>query len=247
LFWRKLAVATMTASCGGSIVTTSGDAGNDDGAENISDAGWTQCSSPEGYEVCGGTNSCNVGCVCNAQTTPNGLGVCVTGPSPYSGVDCTPGLDGHVCSSMKTADGSVFWVDTAYDFGVLLAQNGGAASVRYADLSLWTGDPLPTTMNCPNVGAAVCGAGCGDCTGGWTCVGRSPIHPIGVCDPDQSSPCGANPSVDTLCPAPNGCFSFTVQASAQSDANIAGICLPIVQCNALAQSLPGGGSCIPGQ
>ncbi len=178
---------------------------------------------------------------------PDNLGICLhpqDASTPQLDGACSPGIDGHICALMTILDGpTTVWEEAPFDLGMLLAQNGGAARARYADLSLWTGDAIPDPPSCPDLGGAQpCGGSCGACAqSGATCVGRSPLHPVGVCDPKQSEPCPA-----VSCGANNGCFTYVVQPEAQADADQAGICLPLDQCNALAQKIPGGGKCTPG-
>ena len=244
---HEVVCALVIVGCGGTIVGPASDASSDGSTQadsgTISDAVSSACSTSEGYELCGAATICNVNCTCSGKD----YGTCVTAPSPYDGLDCTPGVDGNVCTAEHNGDGSLFWIDTAYDFGALLAQSGAATQVRYADLSLWTGDPLPNPTTCPTIGASLCGGACGQCPNNQVCVGRSPVHPVGVCDPDQTAPCGPDSAFDYPCPAPNGCFVYSVQTAAQPDANIRGICVPLAQCQALAQGLPGGGVCTPGK
>lgn len=249
--WPFILSGAALASCGGMLGNT--DAGPDAQVDvDAGDAGWSQCTAPEGYAVCGGPNQCSPGpqCYCDFGEPPGELGVCVGNgyPDPLSGIGCYPGFDGRVCIHVPQG----VWGDAPFDVGVLFAQNGAAARVRYADLSLWTGDPLPQATTCPSLGNVLpCGGSCGACPSGEACVGRSPIHPVGICNPDKHG-CSVVPLVDggVTVPCPDyttqSCFTFVVQSGAQPEADMAGICLPKADCDALAQALPGGGKCYGG-
>lgn len=140
-----------------------------------------------------------------------------------------------------------------YDVGQLMAKNGSAENARYADLGIWTGDPLPSTAVCPTLDKiTVCGGSCGGCPNGLVCTGRSPLHPVGFCVPpspttNQCNPNDANPLNPRICAIGQGCFTFKVQSEAQAEADRFGMCVPMDECQALAANLPGGGTCTPPQ
>jgi hypothetical protein len=126
---------------------------------------------------------------------------------------------------------------------VLIAQQGGAAQLRYADWGLWTGDPLPEPDVCPTLpGVSICGGNCGGCPAGQHCTGRSPLHPYGVCFPDELTSCAKDTDP---CDGDKACFFFTVEAEAMEVSYDHGYCLPLETCLATAENLPGGGECIP--
>jgi len=203
------------------------------------DTGWTTCTSPAHYAVCQGTNQCSPSdCAC--EDVIDGVGICSSDKRPYPyGLGC-PAVDGRICLQTSLTSPAP-WVDTAYELGVLIAGSGGANRVRYADMGLWTGDPIPNPQTCPDLGGTqACGGACGACPAGLTCRGRSPLHPAGFCEAGYER-CGTT----SLCPnSGTSCFTFTVQASAQAEADAWGLCLPTAQCNALVATLPGGGKCI---
>lgn len=136
-----------------------------------------------------------------------------------------------------------FWADITYEAGTLLAKNGYADKLRYADMGKWTGDPIPNPTTCSGLGSILpCGGSCGACPAGSVCRGRSPLHPVGFCDPDGLGSCVSAPG---SCNAGLSCFTYLVQPEVQAQANAVGTCLPTADCHALAQAIPGGGKCAP--
>jgi hypothetical protein len=255
-------LASLFLACGcGGVASAPGeapDAGADrvvvpDGAglADTSEAGWTQCTAPEGYAVCGGPDGCaqdSAACgtcgfaIGNGPPPPaNVVNACVNavlgeyGPSNGCWNACS---DGSIC--VDEFDKGSFSC-APYDLGVLFAKNGAGDRVRYADMGLWTGAALPEPSSCPGVtGLQVCGGNCGPCPTGQTCTGRSPLHAYGFCVPtDPGGPCDA----DAGCGSGQGCFTFKVEASAQALANSNGMCLPASLCKSAATGLPGGASC----
>lgn len=252
----RVALALFLVGCGGMVVGADGgiDSGSADGSP--ADAGWTPCTSPQGYAVCGGTSSCSPpNCSCGDEL--DGVEICLghagSRPDPYSNGPCNPGLDGFVCMlttippPFPDAASAKEWITEAFELAELIASNGGSDRLRYADLGKWTGDPIPDAVACVPIGGVdTCGGKCGACSGSATCVGRSPLHPIGICDPNHSMPCSVNPKIAGYsCQGSNACFTYIVEPDAQSDADGAGICLPTDACNALASQIPGGGKCGP--
>jgi hypothetical protein len=199
-------------------------------ASSSSGGKWTKCSSPEGFRLCGGPNHCS----CNFCYVPyKEVGVCNN--SALS-------ADSHWLPNVVSPDGGVYidgygdgiFESAPFDLGVLMAKAGGANRVRYADLGLWTGAELPSPASCPSIpNIQICGGNCGGCAVGAICTGRSPLHPYGLC-------------VDM---APGKCagdfrwFTFTVEPSAQANANKYSLCIPTQVCEAAAAHLPGGGTC----
>lgn len=240
-----LPLALLTVACGAIAPASDGGPTSDGGANG--DAGWTQCTSPDGIAVCNGPNACQPAtsdkCGCGQMGDPNNLGFCNLGGFhvPTEGKACDPGDYGFICLEEHPYPNVSVYAEADYNLGVLFAQNGAASRVRYADLSLWTGDPIPDPSTCPNLGPNVqpCGGSCGTCPSGQICFGGSPIHPIGYCAP--AGEC----SVTSACNAGQSCFTFVVQAEAQGDADQTGTCLASSDCDALAKNLPGGGKCTP--
>lgn len=224
-------------ACGG--LEINGDAG---------DATTTPCISGN-YAVCGGPQQCSPSdCKCIQQMPPANTGVCssddTTWPNPF-GDPCFPGVDGRVCVLITDLSAPA-WVDAPYELGELLANDGAAERVRYADLGLWTGEPIPLPTTCPNLGTVqACGGMCGTCPSGQVCVGRSPLHPVGFCDANHYSVCSAHPTASNpgCINVADDCFTYVVQPAAQAVADNAGKCFPASDCKTLALNIPGGGSC----
>jgi len=255
MIWRLIFSLALISSCGGIVSTADG--GPDGGGMDASAGdGWTQCTSPDNFAVCGGPNDCRpANCGCNhpqcsdcvpINTNVDGApGYCPPNPFVAAGTAlCGPGVDGMVCVSTNLGQSTPsFWAEVPFDMGVLLANDGYADYVRYADMGKWTGDPLPSPTSCPSLGAVLpCGGACGACPAGSTCMGRSPLHPVGFCHPDADGRC------DLPTPGCNGgmsCFNYVVQPQVQADADQSGVCLPPADCQALAQAIPGGGKCTP--
>jgi hypothetical protein len=126
-----------------------------------------------------------------------------------------------------------------FNLGVLFVNAGEADRVRYADLGLFTGDPLPIPEACPRLGIPICGGACGGCPGEDLCTGRSPLHPYGICVPPVSGQC----SPMSNCGTGKACFTYLVEPAAQAIADDWGYCLPTDLCEAIASQLPGGGAC----
>jgi hypothetical protein len=224
-----------------------------DGAtESSTDAGWTQCASPDGLAVCGGPSQCpNTAEECGGCTAPAPLlGACQTpawlsfGVPKQCGSSCA---DGTVCVADYDGNATLFFC-SPYDLGVLFAQNGAATQVRYADMAAWTGTPLPLPESCPSIpGIQFCGGNCGACPQvGDACTGRAPLHPYSFCAPPSPGPCSAG-SHDCGGDAGGlfGCLTFTVEPDAQQIADRYGLCLPVATCQSVAANLPGGATCSP--
>ncbi|MEJ7733522.1 MAG: hypothetical protein WKG00_30540 [Polyangiaceae bacterium] len=224
---------------GGTAAASSGGTGG---------GGWTPCSSPDGYRICGGSAetecphddpACST-CLHWEIGYEDVLSVCANDAYQTSlefDELCWKCVDGCICIDFGE------FSCAPYDIGVLIAQQGGAAQLRYADWGLWTGDPLPLPQTCPTLsGVSVCGGNCGGCPAGQHCTGRSPLHPYGVCFPDELNSCSKD---KIFCDAGKACFFFTVEPSAMELSYENGYCLPLETCLATAEKLPGGGECIP--
>ena len=249
-------------SCGGEASSPGGQdaavdrqAQVDSGKPFAPDAGWTQCSSPDGYAVCGGSSLCSAtssACQQCGLTVGSGSGGSTDGPvtactnaawATFDGPACDDACDdGSIC--VAEFKPNIFYC-APFDLGVLFAENGGSNQVRYADMGLWTGDALPLPSSCPSIpGIQVCGGNCGPCPGTQACTGRSPLHPYSFCVPKNTGgPCDAG----TGCAGPGGvdagigCFTYKVEAAAQALADKEGMCLPGPLCQSAANGLPGGG------
>lgn len=262
--FQILSACAVIAACGGQIDTpsTGADASSDgsaghDGVGVDADAGvWTECSSPQGYQICRGPKNCPDTCGCADHRFPsetgNAISFCINDPlvdfiaahTRENNWKCNASCEGICARDMF--DGIFSCVP--YEIGVLYAQSGAADSVRYGDLGLWRNEPIPATAGaCPTVpGMTLCGPGCGTCAANERCVGRAPLHPTGFCMPatGPSVTC-AVATAQTDCPAWDKCFTFTVEPAAQAIADEYGYCVPTASCSTLATSLPGGGKCSP--
>jgi hypothetical protein len=244
-----LTLFACAASCGGQVLedsTGSGPAVNRDAATDA-ELPWTQCSSPHGVAVCNGPASCpNVGPTCPGGCfghSKDYLAACadfLKGMGYRSCNDQCP--DGTIC--VQSSGPGLDPFDCApFELGVLYSKNDAGDRVRYADMGTWTGEPLPEPSTCPAVdGIRICGGNCGGCPPGNECTGRSPLHPYGFCAPRAPTP-GCVPAKSACNDTGHSCFAFKVQPEAQARANLYGICLPDALCQALAQRLPGGGTC----
>jgi hypothetical protein len=255
---RIAALATLVAlqlleGCGGSVSSGAPAADAGDDASTESDVGTeamaTQCQSPDGFAVCGGTSACpdTATCGCVPRFCDAGAGLCandaaVAWNAPY----CFLCADGDVCVLESSTCGAVIPTDLGdcypYEVGALFAQNGASDQVWYTDYSSWTGEALPDPETCPTFGTfRICGGNCGGCNSGEVCTGRSPLHPYGVCIATSAQGCSTQGT--TPCTVGSSCFRYTVQPAAQVGANGHGVCLPTNECQDMAANLPGGGTC----
>jgi hypothetical protein len=239
----------LLLGCGGQSVVQDGGV-SDGGATDAEASVLTQCESSRGPRVCAGPNSCSFGdngCAnCWRGGTLDGLGLCQSakGPLQYTVNQCIAAPDGMICIAPDPTNPTTFTVIGDIDWGLLFLKNGAGDRVRYADMSLFTGDPLPTPTSCDSGVTAVktCGGHCGGCGADEICHGRSPLHPFGICvKVNDGGPCT---SKKFKCATGSSCFVWTVQPSAQADADGAGYCFPTAQCDNLAATLPGGGKCV---
>ncbi len=251
-------VLATLLSCGGTVQGSS-DAGPDasgDTADDVArdDAGYGQCTSPSGYRVCGGTGQCTYveganRCICWGKETSSQPNVCGDNKlidQGYDGAMCNTCPDGSLCGDfglLATPDGELSCMP--YEMGILYLKNGATTDrIRYYDRGLFDGGPIPNPTVCPSLpGIRVCGGSCGGCPLGQYCVGRSPLHPVGFCyTPGQPDVCSPGKHA---CSDGRPCFTFKVEPEAQPIADKNGLCIPLALCQALAQSLPGGGTCTP--
>lgn len=249
------ALLVLVGSCGGT--RSDADAGRD-GAGDVSadlgvpdDAGFTSCSTPENYRICGDNTSCPVG---DSACT---MCISVQGPKDHDVALCGETFvalfnrscdkycdDGQIC---LRPGGGLSLSCMPYSLGPLFSKyTTDPDRIRYADLGKWTGDPLPRPATCPSdADFRVCGGNCGGCLAGEICTGRSPLHPYGFCLNAASVQSCAVGNAKWCQAGTEGCFVFKVQPEAQPLADTYGICLALAECNALATRLPGGGTCIP--
>ncbi len=248
LFFAVLAVACGQVANGNDSGVAEGGSDSDN---VLVDAGWTQCTSPDNIGICGGPSRCvPPNCPeCYPQTVTDQIGPC---GSPYLSPVifpqvCHPGLADRACTTWRAADGGILeWLNSEFNYGALLAQNGDSADVRYADMGTWTVNTIPDPPSCPMMGSVLpCGGSCGTCPQDQTCYGRSPLHPVGICRPDAGTDCAVNHSCALTGVKGLLCFTYTVDPAAQPLADTVGMCFSAADCNAIAASLPGGGKCTP--
>jgi hypothetical protein len=231
------AVALELAACGSTQTTPpppDADAGQ---------PGWSACTSPDGAGICLGTANCPPGDGCWCISPPEtSVSVCLASPGMKDIKLCYLPPDGRICTTIDPRYPDVWW-DAPWGLGVLLAQNSAQDRARYADWARWTGAPLPNPpSSCPkDIRFRACGGACGACVEGERCTGRSPLHPIGMCVRYGTAECGR--PRDPSCPAGTACFRYRVDAESQALANERGLCL--ADCDGIAATLPGGGTCLP--
>lgn len=251
----------LLAACGG--VATGSDAGDaaadarpdasvpkDSGA---GDAGWTDCRSPDGWQVCYGTHACAATgcaapyfCMANFAHPQNAeLTACFNSAWSTTNGSCEDACgDGQLCVRPDVAVAQ--WLCAGENLGKLFDINGGRDRVRYADWGLYDGTDIPLPQTCPSLGLPLCGGPCPPCAAKQLCTGRSPLHPYSMCVPQNSKLMGVPEFCSKAQPAcPNGmsCFVFKVEPAAQALADGGGYCVPSAQCQAAASALPGGGFC----
>ena len=211
------------------------------------DAGWTNCSAPE-WKGCG-TPDCPDGrkdcTLCSISGDAGLLGTCA-GSLLSNDVGDKPS-DGRVLLSGQGSFSTVplFLENVPYNAGIIVANHGQVDRLGYADRGVWTGDALPMPKTCPSIpDVPTCGGYCGGCPVGQICTGRSPLHPYGICIPENAGVCSTVSSVPgDQCASGEGCFIFKVEAAHQKVADATGFCVPLKECQAMAANLPGGGFC----
>jgi hypothetical protein len=204
--------------------------------------GWPECSTPSGYIICGGDFECPldsaecVYCLDRRLAQTGGVSICVNSAPDFT--QCYRCPDGELC--VQYTQLRKFLYCAPGEVGLLFGAAGAPEQVRYADYGMFTGDPLPEPTTCPAVsGFTLCGGACGGCPAGSVCTGRSPLHPYSLCVPEIPG-CG----VARACSGGDGCFVFRVEPEAQPLADELGYCLPLSECMAAAENLPGGGFCV---
>jgi hypothetical protein len=253
-----LGLSSCAPTVGATSDATSGGGGASTGSGSATGGGgaaghWTQCSSPEGFAVCNGPHDCpdtpqsgpTTGCHC--ATAGKELALCLNEAldQPPFGFGATYVCPDGAIRVNVDPDAPTAYFCLSFDIGILFAKNGAADRVRYADWGLWTGAAIPEPTTCPTINNVnICGGHCGGCVAGDFCTGRSPLHPYGVCLPQHGLPSCKRQGL-ACTKAGTGCFLYGVESGAQAVADDNGYCLPIDQCQAMAASLPGGGTCMP--
>jgi hypothetical protein len=227
--------------------------GHDAGADAAADAGFTSCSTPSGFRICGGPARCSakdLGCDClDQKLAAQGEPIaCASGNDAWVkfGAHDVMCPDGTLMAEWAGLDNGFFCAP--YEIGVLFDHLGFSKAVRYADYGLWTGAALPEPTSCPTPsGYTICGGNCGGCPAGEVCTGRSPRHPYGICVTENNEGCRLattpSPPGGQPCSDGSGCFTFTVEPEAQPLADESGYCFPKAVCTSLAATLPGGAKC----
>jgi hypothetical protein len=210
--------------------------------------GWTECSSPEGYAICNGPADCPHDF--KSPTCPDcinasaDISICANEVLAKAKIGyCWLAPDGRVCVDVAGSNVDPSYMNVPFSVGILYKNAGYSKRVRYADYSLFTGQPLPEPESCPTIeGVTLCGGKCGGCPPDAVCTGRSPLHPYGVCAP-LSAPC--EPGSGEYCKPGYSCFQWVVEPAAQAMSDEYGIgCFPELVCNKLAAEIPGGGKCV---
>lgn len=234
------------AGAGGSAGGGGTATGGQGGAAGSIDGGWEACSTPE-IAVCGpGCPDKRPGCsVCLSAKDEADFGIC--GESITLPIMITTPHDGEVLVTTTETivpEQSGALVGLPFAFGVFLAQQGQAGRVAYADRGVFTSEPIPAPTSCPSLAVGqVCGGYCGGCPIGLLCTGRSPLHPYGICVPDNDPrTCRYPAEKGHTCKSAEACFIFTVEAERQPLANRMGFCMPKELCEAY-RTLPGGAEC----
>lgn len=231
---------------GGAAGVSGGQAGSDAGGTGgTSDGGWTECSTPD-WLACGvpecpaGRPGCSS---CLPADEPGLLGTC--GESLNPGFVIYKPADGNIfVATGATVSIPLLIYEVPFSAGVFIAAHGQTDRLAYADLGVWTGEPIPAPTDCkPVPGTEICGGYCGGCSVGNICTGRSPLHPYGICVPTLGDLCSINPAKPEKCQSGEACFVFQVEEARQPMADARGFCLPTAVCQASAAGLPGGGFC----
>lgn len=256
---RAWALTLIVTACGGAVANQDGgsDGGGKDGTPDA--AGWTACTSPDGYAICGGSSTCGAECpncnkYWNTPPPPETLRICPNDVFDNANVGdtgygyCFQCPDGRICVG---EDGSSNAPRLMYclglNAGILYKSSGASGAVRYADNATFTGAELPSPSTCPQFpGIKLCGGACGKtCATGEVCTGRSPIHPYSLCLPDLrgQSPGICSDSKVGDCGGLDQCLLFKVDGPGQVFANQNGTCVSPSLCQAAAASFPGGAIC----
>lgn len=223
------------------------------------DAGWTACSSPSGYQLCGGPDHCAPDCpLCDSYGSDPDVGFCsydAATPIPIDG-DCPQVLDGgiaFVATEYRHPDGgpnndSLPCRGVTWEGGQLLYRAGYGSNLIYADGSTFDGTPLPTPSDCPSIpGITLCGGACGDsCAkdGSQVCTGRSPLHPYSFCAPAIQTQVFQCARDDPPGDGKHGCLIYRVSPADQPVANSNGLWIDLATCEAAAAGYPGGADCV---
>lgn len=247
----RVALFGALVACGGETASTTDasiDRATPTDARAEVDIGDGACITPGGYAICG--DGCPLSPQCGLCDPDGGAFRCFDDAFlKYIGDiqdDCSQCVVGSICLPAGARGNTDFFLDCApFELGtLLLAHDAGlSAPVLYYDRDYFTGESIPNPQTCPTIpNVQVCGGNCGGCTTGYHCVGPSPRHPVGFCAQggglkrcNKGMPCSGG----------EACFTFTVSPAAQFISDSHGICVPQATCTALAQSLPGGGTCTP--
>jgi len=259
--------ALLALSCGGSLATSEGS--SMDGGSG--DAAFADPCRPAGARICAPEQGCaalgaacpGAGCT-NVDTLAGGAtpdGVCWSDLADLGDVACASCDDGQSCIRR----GSVLRCvpnEVCHAFWALGIRN----VCTYADKHVYDDRLLPPEpTSCPATtvpgSGVLCGGACASCRPDQAqrCVGRSPDHPVGICEPLNPQSDVLDPATYPTCSIVSGQYVRSCEGSwvcgvfysdAPTDTVIAkqyGLCMQLDACTNLANSLPGGFGCYGAQ
>lgn len=172
------------------------------------------------------------------------FGVCFQDIAKVGGYsnNCIVCDDGQVCASMSAYPLPVCAQAAICD---RLAQDGMSSACWWSDKTAWHAGEVIPTVTCPTTagGLGVCGESCPSCAAGLHCTGRSPTHPLGICEARNPPRCNDPAGGSFTCGSGQACFSFKTDAINQSLSDTNGFCVQVARCKGLRDALPGGGFC----
>jgi hypothetical protein len=265
----RIAALVLFTCCSSVERTVPGSSGGADAAGSSGSTGSAssgsvleECKAADGTRVCGGPDDAcrwleapecpGYGCtpVMDRSTMqPTNVGVCWADLPDKAADLCFACLEGELCAQ-RTPDQLVCVSQAACD---AVWELGATSACRYSDKTDYTHEPIPQPGFCPAGGEGkICGGTCGACedygAGKARCVGRSPLHPFGLCALDYldgfpgcwldeggklGQGCGPN----------DLCAVFDVAAGDQPIANRYGTCVLAKYCEFAGDNLPGGVRC----
>ena len=256
---------TLLPGCSGRIVQLGADGGvaGGSGAAGAGDgSAGTPCLTPEGVRLCGGdqnqcgwlgTNECpGVGCLRPYDDHVAGAakaGVCFADLPDNGSRACSGCEDGEVCIQRKQGQYVCVPESVCADLWSL----GVRGVCRYADLTAYDGTPLSHLSSCPDQDGSLglCGGPCpSPCLPppyhDYSCTGRSPDHPQGLCFWSRDSCALADSGYAAPCPYISPGYDCGVFRDPGADYSVArkyGVCVDVDRCLELAKRLPGGFDC----
>lgn len=214
-------------------------------------AGAAMCMPESGVRLCHaacgtccGTPDCFDFCI--GPSKDGALGVCLTEAIGARGERCSACLEGDVCIGDAQGPAPALICGPESVCKANLMSGTATNHCFYSDKTPYTGGEIPNPATCPPAsgGLALCGGACGACTTGFTCTGRSPTHPVGLCIPVKdglpgpfAKDCGTGQS----CLNPGQSCFLHGSSDLQKEY---GFCLSNEACGAAAAIL--GGLCVSG-